>query len=450
MATELRLPRMSEEMEEGTVSRWLKQEGDTVEKGEPLVEVETEKVIVEVEATIGGILLQIVAQEQDVVPVDGVLCMIGKAGEKAPPAKSVGARQQANADEAQPPEVESNVVPLVQPSPSAAAMPAEIQTSSSAAVQTAEVQATVENTAAQGVITPLARRVARELGIDLSKVNGSGIGGKIIMSDLQPFLAGGNPSKSAPSVSAARSARHTLVSAADVSAAKAPATDFQDVPHTPMRSTVARRMAESKAHIPHFYMTTEIDVAACLALRKRLNEKMRDGHITMNDVMLKATAAALGRVPALNAEIMDGGVRRFAGVHIGFAVAIDEGLVTPVLRDCHIKGIGSIARESTALIERAKSRALKPADMRGGTFTISNLGMHEVVEFSAIINPPQVGILAVARPVERTVVRNGWVVVRPQLNATLSADHRAVDGVTGAVFLAALKELLEDPEQLLL
>jgi pyruvate dehydrogenase E2 component (dihydrolipoamide acetyltransferase) len=197
-------------------------------------------------------------------------------------------------------------------------------------------------------------------------------------------------------------------------------------------------------------MSTEIDVTACLAMRKRLNGKMSEGRISMNDIMLKAAAAALGRVPAVNATYLEGAVRRFTEAHIGFAVAIEEGLVTPVVRDCHLKGIGAIARESAALIDGAKSRRLKPRDMEGGTFTISNLGMYDVVEFSAIISPPQVGILAIARPVERAVVKNGWVVVRSMLNATLSADHRALDGVTGAEFLAAFKAVLQDPEQMLL
>ena len=448
MATELRLPRMSDEMQEGTVSRWLKQEGDAVAKGDPLVEVETEKVIVEVEATISGVLLEIVAREQEIVPVDGVLCLIGKQGEKPRAARSSLEKQpgQPASNEAARPAA-SNVVPLVQTSPPAVAQ--------SAVAQSVHETAAV----ADAVVTPLARRVARELGIDLAEVQGSGIGGKIIMSDLQPYMAGGKPEAADPAVrrnppAARLTALPTRSPVAQPvpgpTALSAQGPTYTDVPHSPMRGTVARRMAESKAGIPHFYMTIEIDMAACLAKRDQLNEKMSGGRISMNDVMVKAAAAALMKVPELNAEYTQGAVRRYAVAHIGFAVAIDEGLVTPVLRDCHAKGIGTIARESAQLIEKAKSRALRPEDMQGGTFTISNLGMHEVVEFSAIINPPQVGILAIARPVERPVVKNGWVVISPRLNATLSADHRAVDGVTGAAFLTAFKTVLEDPEQMLL
>ncbi|MCZ6472060.1 MAG: dihydrolipoamide acetyltransferase family protein [SAR324 cluster bacterium] len=425
MAVELRLPQLSEEMEEGTVSRWLKQVGDKVVKGEPLVEVETEKVIVEVEATADGVLLQIVAAEQEVVQVDGLLCLIGKPGERvaerttAPPKTAQPSRQPQDAASA------SNVVPLVQSSQSRTAAAAQANPSS------------------QAVVTPLARRVARELNIDLRAVKGSGIGGKIIMSDLQPFMGAGEPQ-----------AERLAVPQASAASAPPPASpaagEFEAVAQTSLRSAVARHMSASKSAIPHFYMTTEIDMTECLAMRGRLNGKMDEGRITVNAVLLKAVAMALGKVPELNAAYVDGAVRRYRAAHIAFAVAIPEGLVTPVVRDCQLKSIGVIAREAGELIDRAKARSLAAGELQGGTFTISNLGMYDVTEFAAIINPPQVGILAVARPVERAVVKNGWVVIRSQLSATLSADHRALDGVTGAAFLEALKKVLEDPERLLL
>ena len=209
-------------------------------------------------------------------------------------------------------------------------------------------------------------------------------------------------------------------------------------------------MSEAKGAIPHFYLTAEVDLTEALALRERLNGALEGGHISVNDLMIKATALALERVPALNATYADSGVRRFAAVHIGFAAAIEEGLLTPVVRDCHLKSIGRIARETRALIEKARARTLAAEDLQGGTFTISNLGMTEVVEFSAIINPPQVGILAIARPTERPVADRGRVAFRWLLRATLSADHRAVDGVTGAEFLKAFKGVLEHPERLML
>jgi len=225
---------------------------------------------------------------------------------------------------------------------------------------------------------------------------------------------------------------------------------YEDVPHSTLRRTIARRMSEAKGAIPHFYMTVEVDVTDALGLRERLNAALEDGRVSVNDLMIKATAQALERVPNVNATYAEGALRRFAGVHIGFATAIEEGLVTPVVRDCQLKSIGRIARETAALIEKARNRALAAEDLQGGTFTISNLGMTEVVEFSAIINPPQVGILAIAKPVERPVADRGRVVLRSLLRATLSADHRAVDGITGAEFLKAFKDVLEHPERLML
>ncbi len=197
-------------------------------------------------------------------------------------------------------------------------------------------------------------------------------------------------------------------------------------------------------------MTAEVDVTAALALRTRLNEALSEGRVSVNDLMLKATALALEQVPELNATFTEGALRRFSAVHIGFAAAVGEGLVTPVVRDCHLKSIGRIARDAAALVARARERALTAEDLQGGTFTISNLGMYDLVEFSAIINPPQVGILAIATPQERPVAERGRIAFRSLLRATLSADHRAVDGVTGAVFLQAFKAVLEQPERLML
>ncbi len=430
MAVDLAMPRLSDDMKEGTISRWLKGVGDAVSKGEPLVEVETEKLIVEVEATAAGVVVEILAPEQTVVPVGGLLCRIGAAGE-APIARTmaaappVPAKREAAARAAAPAmhstpaaPARSNVVPLTArpPQPSASG-------------------------GAVAAVSPLARRVAQEMGIDLSAVAGTGIGGKIVVSDLQPYLG------PAP---AARPARAPApMGRGGTGPLPLGSEPHEDVPHSPLRRTIARRMAESKQAIPHFYMTAEIDVTDLLRERERLNRALPDDKITVNDLMIKAAALALEQVPELNASYGDAAVRRFASVHIGFAVAIDEGLVTPVVRDCHVKSIGRIAREARDLAARAKARTLVAADLQGGTFTISNLGMFDVVEFAAIINPPQVGILAIAQPQQKPVIHKGRQVVRTRLMATLSADHRAVDGVTGARFLKALKDVLELPEKVL-
>jgi pyruvate dehydrogenase E2 component (dihydrolipoamide acetyltransferase) len=398
------------------------------------VEVETEKVIVEVEATAAGVIVEIVAAEHAVVPVGGLLCRIGTRGEalaspavtpaRAAPAQQAAPPKPPPAPAARPaPVAAGNVVPLVKPLPAHATRPAP------------------GGGAATVAVSPLAWRVAQDLGIDLSTVTGSGSGGKIVVSDLQPYLGAPSvPERPAPAQAPPRAPAGPLPLEGE---------PHEDLPHTALRRTIARRMAESKQAIPHFYMTAEIDVTDLLRERERLNRALPEDKITVNDLMIKAAALALEQVPALNAAYGDDAVRRFSAAHIGFAVAIDEGLVTPVVRDCHVKSIGRIAREARDLVARAKARTLTAQDLQGGTFTISNLGMFDVVEFAAIVNPPQVGILAIAQPRQKPVVHKGRQVVRARLNATLSADHRAVDGVTAARFLKALKDALELPEKVL-
>jgi pyruvate dehydrogenase E2 component (dihydrolipoamide acetyltransferase) len=438
MAVELRLPKLSDEMMEGTVSRWLKQPGEEVKKGEPVVEIETEKVIVEVEAQSDGVLLEILAREQEVVPVEGLLCLIGAAGEAGPADRPGQPRARAKAapveaapdfatleERAEQPRAArparaagSNVVPLVQP-------------------------VAAEGAAGGPPATPLARRIAAELGIDLARIQGSGIGGKIVKTDLQPHLtaAATRPMAGLPAAEEPWPLPSSSRGEAEAG--------FVELPHTPLRRTLARRMAESKQRIPHFYMTAEVDMTEALALRQRLNDAS-ERRITVNDLMIKAAALALGKVPEVNAAFTEQAVRRFTEAHIGFAVAIDGGLVTPVVRDCHVKSLGRIAADAAELIERAKARKLQPRELEGGTFTLSNMGMFDVVEFAAIINPPQVAILAVARPQEKPVVVEGRVVVRSRLQATLSADHRALDGVTAAAFLREFKAVVEEPMRLML
>ncbi len=448
MVFEVRLPRFSEEMKEGTVTRWLKAVGDPVAAGEAIAEVETEKVIVEVVAPQAGVLLEIHADEQTVVPVDGVLCRIGEAGEAS--ASASPAARRAPATRAATPN--SNVVTLAnRPSrdePRKAPLPAaQVPLPAAQAVGgqpiRADTAAASGGAVAPGIISPLARRVASELGLDLAQVEGTGIGGKIVMSDLEPFLASRRPA-------GARAGTASLPPILPAAAGAAPAPDaYVEQPHSPMRRAIARRMAESKATIPHFYMTAELDATDLLALRARLNGKLPEARLSVNDFVLKAAALALGEVPALNAEYSEQGLRRREAVHLGFAVATAEGLFTPVVRDCHLKSVGAIARDTAALIAKAKARSLAQQDLQGGTFTVSNLGMYDVVEFSAIINPPQVAILAVARPQERPVACNGRVFVRSHVNVTVSADHRALDGVTVAKFLQALRRVVETPERIL-
>ena len=532
MAVEVRLPKFSEEMTEATISRWLKQVGDSVDKGEAIVEVETEKVIVEVEAPRAGVIVQIAAQEQEVVPVDGLLCTVGQAREMASgQAREMNrgqARETASGQDAEEVESQASVAGAGESTPAQAAMPLDdsapgkdpatpvaMEAASGsnvvamvpreqpqAALTPASVErpaeAAPEQTAGGGArssgavhVSPLARRVAEELGIDLTSVSGSGIGGKIVMADLQPYLdrqaaTGHATPEGRPASLAAVPSKSAAIpgnSAPELKTGILPPAPLDPVPlesiasekgtgivvpHSPLRRTIARRLGEAKRTIPHFYMTAEIDVTEMLGLRTRLNEALahdaqtghgqrghgKSGHdperIGVNDLVIKAVATTLGRVPALNATYGEDAVTRHEGVHVGFATAIEEGLVTPVVRDCRLKSLGHIARETAWLIEQARTRRLLQEHMEGGTFTISNLGMYPVVEFSAIINPPQVGILAVAQPEEKPVSLEGRMAFRKRMRVTLSADHRAVDGVTGAEFLAELKELLEHPERLML
>ena len=459
-------------MTEGTISRWLKAVGEAVSLGEPIVEVETEKVIVEVETPHQGVLVRIVAQEQETVPVDGVLCLIGEADEvETPPAAAAAPVPEPEPAPAgvpgQPPGGETREVQEVRNVRDlSVAMPASVSNVIPIHQQQppSPAESPPRGTAAA---SPLARRVAESLGIELSGLKGSGAGGKIVMADLQPFIEaaqggaqGAFPATEGPGgfgavpggvSGAGPSANHRA-------SASPRAADFlrdEDIPHSPLRRAIARRMGESKREAPHFYMTAEIDVTEAMLLRERLNGALSeaqsdDVRISVNDLMIKATALALEKAPDLNAAYGETALRRFGAVHIGFAASTGEGLVTPVVRDCHLKSIGRIARETGLLIEKARNRRLKPEDLQGGTFTISNLGMYPVVEFSAIINPPQAGILAIAQPQLRPVPDRGRVVFRQLMKATLSADHRAVDGVTGAVFLQAFKEVLESPERLML
>ena len=433
MAVELTMPRFSDEMKEGTVSRWLKAPGDAVAKGEPVVEVETEKVIVEVEASAAGVIVEIVAQEHAVVPVGGLLCRIGAAGEAAvsrvasAPAKA--SAKQAPAASA-PRRAAASVVPL------AARNPAPVSPPASAPAQTATLPGR-----GGAAISPLARRVAAELGLDLAGIAGTGAGGKIILSDLQAHLPAGHglpaivPPPAAP--------------AGDPAPAGAAAGATAEVPHSALRRAIARRMTESKQTIPHFYVTAEVDVTDLLRERERLNRALPAQKVTVNDLFIKAAALALERVPELNATWSDDAVRRHGQAHIGFAAAIEDGLVTPVVRDCFGKSLGRIAREARELTVRAKARTLAAQELAGGTFTVSNLGMFDVLEFAAIINPPQVAILAVAQPRQKPVALKGRLVIRSRVNLTISCDHRALDGVTAARFLKALQESLETPEQVI-
>ncbi len=397
---EIIMPKMGDAMTEGKILKWHKRPGETVAKGEPIAEIETDKVNVDIEAEEAGTLLEILVSEGQTAPVGATIAVIGapgqQRGEKAP------ARPTAEAA----PRSTSRPAP-----PAPARTPSEAPTHVSA--------------------SPLARRLATEHGIDLSKVKGTGPEGRIIKEDVEALLAATTPAPpQPPSVTG---------------------VGYEDRPLTRMRQTIARRMAESKQHAPHFYVTVEIPMDETIRARQQLNATLGETRkVSLNDFVVKAAAMALRKFPNLNSALIDGTVRRYQNVHIAIAIALPEGLIAPVLHDCDRKSVATLGAEAKALAERARAGHLHPDDYEGSTFTVSNLGMFDVESFVAIINPPQAAILAVGSAQARPVVRDNQIVVASVMKLTLSADHRVTDGAEAAQFLIEVKRLLENPLTLFL
>lgn len=438
MATQIVMPKMSETMEEGVVVKWLKREGDRVATGDALAEIETDKAVLELEATTPGVLRQIVAQEDSKVPVGQLIAVIAAADEDISPL------------------VVGSTSPSSQASPALTTPPAATPTATPAMASPAAASPARHEAATRERIdaSPLARRMAEEAGIDIAQIRGTGPGGRVVKRDIEAFLAQsrGQPSQQpTPPVAPSPAAAAAPTPHDEAARLEAGAPDYVEQELNMMRKTIARRMALSKTTAPHFYLTTEIDMARAISLRQSLNELAADdARVSLNDMIVKAVANALRQFPRLNVSYADDKLRQHRRVHISVAVAIDEGLITPVIRDCDRKSLGEIARESKELTERARARRLKPEDYTGGTFSISNLGMYDVEDFGAIINPPEAAILAVGAVKERAVVVDGQLGIGQRMKLTLSCDHRAVDGATAAQFLQIVKRLLEHPLTLML
>lgn len=407
MPVTIAMPQMSPTMTEGTLARWLVAEGDAVRAGDVLAEVETDKATMEIEAADDGTLARILAAEgTEDVPVGQAIAMLLREGESAdalPPAAAPppAAPPPAAPGDGAPP-------PPAAPAPQPPAAPGAREEGRRIAA------------------SPLARSMARQAGLELATIAGSGPHGRIVKRDVEAALATG--------------------------AAKAPSPPaaFQEVRLTAMRRTIAQRLQEAKRTIPHFYLTVDCRLDDLLALRQRIAGG-RGGHKpSINDFIVRALALALVEVPEANAQWAGDAIRRFSSVDLAVAVAVEGGLVTPVLRAAEGKGLLAISREMAALVARARAGKLLPEDYRGGGFTLSNLGMYGVRQFDAVINPPQAGILAVGAGEQRPVVQDGALAVATLMTCTLSADHRVIDGVAGARLLAAFKGLLEDPLALLL
>jgi pyruvate dehydrogenase E2 component (dihydrolipoamide acetyltransferase) len=413
MATEVKLPRLGQGMESGTVVRWLKQEGDRVEKGEPLYELDTEKVTQEVEAEASGVLLQIAVQVGE-VPVGQTVAVIGEEGESLP-------EEDETPDRVQPDE-EGAEVGVEKPA-EAPAREDERRRGREASADTSEQVTEIREPRRDGRVkaSPLARRIARERGVDLAQVRGTGPEGRIVAEDVE------------------------RAEVAPAPATAAAAGEVEVVPLTSTRRTIARRLTEAW-EAPVFQISMSADMTRANELRERLVELAGDGpRPTISDVLTKLTATALIRHRGLNAEFAGDEVRIHPTANMGMAVATDRGLVVPVIRSAERLTIQEIAAARADLVDRARSGKLQQGDLEGGTFTISNLGMFGVESFIAVLNPPQVAILAVGAATEQPVVRDGELTARPLMSLTLTCDHRAVDGADAADFLRTVRTRLEEP-----
>jgi pyruvate dehydrogenase E2 component (dihydrolipoamide acetyltransferase) len=410
MATKVHMEALSPTMEEGRLVKWTKQEGDAVKTGDTLAEVETDKAVMELVARADGQLIKVLVSEGSTVPVGSVVAYIGAPGEKVEGGSAPTPAAPA---------------PAVSPQPSAT--PAPPPAPVAVAADAARVKA-----------SPLAKRIAQETGVDLAHLQGSGPGGRVIKRDLE--------GASAAAVPAPRPTPYAPV----VVRSGAP---YEDVPLTQIRKTIAKRLAASLGPIPHFFLTTEVDMERAAEARDALNRQLGDqggGKVSFNDIIIKAVAIALTKHRACNAWFQDDHIRYWNEVHIGMAVAVEDGLITPVIRDADHKTLAAIGGEARELAQRARNRRLKPEEYTGATFSVSNLGMFDIDQFTAVINPPESGIVAIGSIVAKAVPDGDRVVVRRRVRVTMSCDHRVIDGATGAQFLKTLKQMLENPLAMLL
>lgn len=423
MATEVKLPRLGQGMESGTIVKWLKAEGDQVAKGDPLYELDTDKVTQEVEAEADGVLLKIAVSSGE-VEVGRTIGMIGAEGEEVSVEEPAAASDGDAGDEGAPQSAEK-------PAEAPARAPDRAE-GRKASADKAEAQPAPANGAAPAgsggrvKASPLARRIARERGIDLTGIGGTGPDGRIVAEDVERAEAA-----PAPTAGAAAPVRSGEVEVVELTAT---------------RKTIARRLTEAW-QAPVFQLTTSVDMTRALELRERLVARLQEGEAkpTVGDLLTKVCAAALRRHPAVNAHFAGDAIHRFPWAHVGIAVAAPGGLVVPVIRDADRKSIAEIAADRAALVARARAGKLKRADLEDGTFTISNLGPFGVEQFIAVLNPPQAAILAVGSTEEKAVARDGQVVIAPVMMLTITCDHRAIDGADGAEFLRTVKEWLEEP-----
>jgi pyruvate dehydrogenase E2 component (dihydrolipoamide acetyltransferase) len=439
MATKVIMPKLSPTMEEGQISRWLKKEGDKVSMGEPLAEIDTDKATMEMQALANGVLRKILIGEGQSAPLGQLIAVIGDANEdiaslmsEAPAKKEPEPKQEPPAQQKEQPKEEPA------PPPQAKAAAAAGGPQAPAAVDNGRQPQAASTDSARLIVSPLAARMAAEAGIDLRSLQGSGPGGRIIKRDIEDAMS---QPKAAP---AAAPAYPRAVEPARFQAPAA-ASAYRDEPASEIRKTIAKRLVTSLGPVPHFFLTTEIEMDRAAEMRKGINALDPDLKISINDVIIKVTAAALIQHPEVNASFQEKFVRYYEHADIGVAVAIEDGLITPVVRSADQKSLSEIAAEVRELAERARSRKLKPEEYTGASFSISNLGMFGIDEFTAVINPPEGAILAVGAMAPKPVVRDNEIVIRQMMRVTMSCDHRVIDGATGAKFLQTFKKILENP-----
>lgn len=420
MATAIQMPALSPTMKEGKITRWLKKEGDKVSSGEAIAECETDKSNLEIEAYDDGLLLKILVKEGETANVGAPIAYIGQKGEKVEaPAPA--------APKAEPKAAESKPAP-------AAPAPAPAKAEPPPPAQVVPLHRT-EPAPSNGRLraSPLAKKMAAEQGLKLAELTGSGPQGRIVKRDIEAAMSQGPAKAKRP--------------AAGPQPAAFGRQEPQVVPISSMRRVIAQRMTEVKPGVPHFYLTVDVEMNE--AMRIRDEAKAIESKVSVNDIVVKAVAVAVRRQPKMNVSLQGDRILQFQNVDVGVAVALEEGLITPVIRDADQKGLAAISAETRDLAERARKRALKPEEYSGGSITVSNLGMYGIDQFVAVINPPQAAILAVGSVADRPVVRDGQLVVRKMMTATLSGDHRVIDGAVGAEYLRELKMLLEHPMRLL-
>ena len=429
MAEIIRMPKMSDTMEEGVIAGWLKKVGDEVKSGDILAEVETDKATMELESYDDGFLLHVGVKDGESVPVDGVIAIIGEKGENIDDILKEVSNEQNNNGAVDPKDEEE----IVDEDDS---VEENLEVKEEEEVKNTEdkiedINIDFSNESDRIKASPLAKKLASEKGVDISMVKGSGDGGRIIKEDIENFKHSENiPTKEVklPEIYSKES--------------------YEEIPVSQMRKTISKRLAESKFSAPHFYLTMEIDMDNCVEGRNKINETS-DVKISFNDIIIKAAAVSLRKHPMVNASFLTDKIRVNNHIHIGVAVAVDEGLLVPVIRFADNKSLSHISTEVRNLAGKAKNKELQPSDWEGNTFTISNLGMFGIDEFTAIINPNDACILAVGGIKNTPVVKNGEIVPGNVMKVTLSCDHRIVDGAIGSAFLKTLKELIEDPIKIL-